>query len=79
MAQIGTTSAEELSIQARAEQLEGAISEAHKIVSRIMPDQGDGPDSPKESGAGIALLRCMADLISLNNRLDRLAEKIGLL
>lgn len=71
MAEIG-----ELSIQARLEQLEGAIAEAHSHVEKMDPTPTTSP-TPESSSAAASLNRCQTEMGVLNERLSRLASKVG--
>lgn len=79
----GTTnpeaSTEALSLQARAEQLEGAIETAHTILSRIAPLDDASEKVPATVGAVAVIDRCNREITDLNQRLASLAERVGVL
>ena len=66
----------DLSIQARLEQLEGAIAEAHGHVAKMEPQSTEGP-APESNGVLPSLTRCQTEMSILNERLSRLAAKVG--
>ena len=66
----------ELSIRARLEQLEGAIAEAHGHVAKMEPQPAEGP-TPESNGVLPSLTRCQTEMSILNERLSRLAAKVG--
>jgi len=79
MSEIGATpTVGELSIQARLEQLEGAIAEAHSHVEKMDPAPTVSP-APESSSLVATLTRCQLEMTGLNERLSRLAAKVGAL
>ncbi len=78
---IGTTATTELSIQARAEQLEAAIQAAHSILDGIAPrpDEKGDEANPESNGAMAALGRCDVGISHLGDRLRSLAGQVGAL
>ena len=72
------TAVGELSIQARLEQLEGAIAEAHSHIAKMEPQPAEGP-TPESNGVLPSLTRCQTEMSILNERLERLAAKVGVL
>ena len=66
----------ELSVQARLEQLEGAIAEAHGHVDKMALQPTVTPNE-MSGGLDSSLTRCTVQLGELNDRLSRLAAKVG--
>ncbi len=78
--QVGEISVEGLNLQARFEQLEGAISEAHGIVDQMMPRAEEAGADPKQPDANTAIntaTRCSEHLSRLLGRLTNLSERVG--
>ena len=68
--------AEQLSIQARADQIMAGVSEAHEILDGVLSaPPSEAVDSP--SGAEQQLDRCREGLASLNTRLQDLSRRMG--
>jgi hypothetical protein len=74
-----TTVTEELSLQAKLEQIEAAIVTAHGHVAEIVEAPTDENPSPDATGADAAAHRCIDGLAVLNERLARLSQRIGTL
>ncbi|KKM18656.1 hypothetical protein LCGC14_1663520 [marine sediment metagenome] len=73
------TAEKALNLQARFEQLESGISDAHGIVDQMTPREA-ATDKPSEPVAGTATLtaeRCQHSLASLINRLQELRDRVG--
>lgn len=70
------TAADQVSIQARADQIMAGILEAHEIVDNVL---GQPPAQETESPAGAEqqLDRCREGLASLNARLSDLSARVG--
>ncbi len=80
MATVGPVTTEGLNLQARFEQLEGAISEAHSIVSQMLPreEKAESPVAGAEGSATFTATRCQESLSELITRLQNLRDKVGL-
>ncbi len=71
---------EGLNLQARFEQMEGAISEAHGIIDQMMPRDAESGAEAKQPEANTAIntaTRCSQSLAKLNSRLTNLSERVG--
>ena len=75
----GVKSAQDLNLQARFEQLEGAISEAHGVVDQMTPrdDQAGDEKAPEAGTASATGLRCQVSLVHLISRLQTLRDQVG--
>ena len=72
-----TEKAAVLSLQARLEQLEAAITEGHAILDRMQSREG----APAEASEGAlnCVDRCQEAMGALNARLERVASLVGAL
>ena len=70
---------ESVGLQAKFDQMEAALEDAHRHVDRMVPREGDGEETTAESGAEAAAGRCGELLQQLNTRLDAIAERVGAL
>ncbi len=68
--------AEQLSIQARADQIMAGISESHEILDGIL-SQEPTQDVTAPAGAEQQLDRCREGLASLNKRLQDVSRRTG--
>jgi hypothetical protein len=74
----GQATAKELNLQARFEQLESGLNEAHSIVSQMTPRDGDkSPEEAHEATATAAGEKCQALVHDLINRLQGLRDRVG--
>ena len=76
----GLRSTQDLNLQARFEQLESVINEAHSIVDQMTPREaavGAGAEAPEASSASATAVRCQESLASLINRLQNLRDRVG--
>ena len=74
----GETQTKELNLQARFEQLETGLNEAHAIVSRMAPRETDKmPEEGHESTASITGAKCQDSLSNLISRLEGLHDRVG--
>ena len=73
---VGEKTVEELTIQARVEQLEGSIAEAHRWVDK-MDAQSQDNSEPTAGGILHGLSRCQREMADLNRRLENLGAKVG--
>ena len=84
MADIGAASTESLNLQARFEQLEGAISEAHGVVDSMIPRPDvvqadrDSPAAVSPNSSIATSERCTVTLANLISRLQNLRDRVGL-
>ncbi len=79
MAATGQAATEGLNLQARFEQLESAINEAHTVVDQMMPREQPIDKGP-EIAASTAIQtgnRCQQSLANLINRLQSLRDQVG--
>ncbi len=78
-AETGLRSTQDLNLQARFEQLEGGISEAHNVVDQMAPrDAAAGVENaPEASTASATAVRCQESLASLISRLQNLRDRVG--
>lgn len=65
------------SVQARLEQLEAAIGEAHTIVAGITPINEAEEKQPDAGGADACLDRCQGQMQKLIVRLTDLRDRVG--
>ncbi len=72
------TALTDLNLQARLEQIEAGIQEAHNLVSRMTPRVTDEAQTEQAGATGCAA-RCMSGIVELNVRLDLLANTVGTL
>ena len=70
---------EALSLQARLEQLEAAITEGHAIVDRISAGRDPSETQPTAEGATPCADRCQGGMNELNQRLTSIANQLGTL
>ncbi len=69
-----------LSLQARLEQIEAGLNEAHVQVKRMQaPEEQKEPEVPVVQGALACADRCMERVSRLVSRLTTLADEIGTL
>ncbi|KKL04512.1 hypothetical protein LCGC14_2615320 [marine sediment metagenome] len=76
----GAATTKELNLQARFEQLESGINEAHSIVDQVTPREvaeGAVAKAPESSSASATAVRCQESLASLINRLQNLRDRVG--
>ena len=74
------TASKELNLQARFEQLESGISDAHSIVDQMAPRDvaaGAVEKAPEANTASVTAVRCQESLASLVNRLQGLRDRVG--
>ena len=67
-----------LSLQARIEQCEAEINEAHGNLDSIEARAGE-EEHPTVEGVMAAINRCIGKMVDLNRRLSSLADKVGTL
>lgn len=73
------TTAKELNLQARFEQLESGLNEAHTIVSQMLPRETDkAPEEAHEATATATAAECQRSIQSLISRLHDLRDRVGL-
>ena len=76
IAKAPATAEEQLSLQARLDQIEAGVDTAHKELDRIQP-RDDGEDLPVPAGAQAAAARCQQKLAALNQRLINVGDLVG--
>ena len=74
---VATKAPEVLSLQARFEQLEAAIEEAHNTVNRIIAEPTNEQTPEQSVSAVSSAIRCEEKMVRLNNRLAGLADSVG--
>lgn len=78
MAIAETTAAKELNLQARFEQLESGLNEAHSVVSQMAPrDDEKMPEEAHEATASATGAKCQSLVQDLINRLQALRDRVG--
>ena len=79
MAYVSEQTTEVLSLQARLEQMEAAITECHMLVSEMRPEAPDAAVATPSPGAENTANRCMDSLLQLLRRLRELHVHVGAL
>ena len=77
-AETPTAATESVGLQAQLDQLEAAILEAHRFVDRSAPRDGDS-DSANAPGAEATAARCIEEMKRLNERLEELGLRTGVI
>ncbi len=73
-----TEAAKELNLQARFEQLESGLSEAHSVVSQMSPREDDkAPEEAHAATASVTAVKCQQSLQDLIGRLINLKDRVG--
>ncbi len=67
----------EVNLQQHLEQIEAAIAEAHKAVSRFTNVPPGAQGQSAESGAVAAANRCQSELQNLIGRINAIADRVG--
>lgn len=70
---------ESVGLQAKFDQMEAALEDAHRHVDRMAPRDDDSDKTTAAAGAEAAAGRCGDLLQQLNTRLDAIAERVGAL
>ena len=78
MATAGGMTEKELNLQARFEQLESGLNEAHSVVSQMAPREDDkAPEEAHEATATATAIECQSSVQDLIGRLQRLRDRVG--
>lgn len=71
------TAAKELNLQARFEQLESGLTEAHAIVDQMTPREEDKGVEAREATASNTGAKCQSLVQDLITRLQNLKDRVG--
>ncbi len=67
----------DLNLQARFEQIESSLTEAHSIVSQMTPREEDKAEVAHEATASSTGAKCQSLVHDLINRLQQLKDQVG--